>query len=136
MGETIDDTEYLLMNDRLSKEYYETLWEDIKDVVINSLKEAKIKGSLSISQIQVVITFLEMKDWDKQFIKNWKPILLLNADDTKILLKAFLVKFKPILPSIISSNQIVYAEKLCISESGRLISDIIELCGNKNIPGC
>ena len=135
MGETIDDTEYLLMNDRLSKEYYETLWEDIKDVVINSLKEAKIKGSLSISQIQVVITFLEMKDWDKQFIKNWKPILLLNADDTKILLKAFLVKFKPILPSIISSNQIVYAEKWCISESGRLISDIIELCGNKNIPG-
>ena len=123
------------MNDRLSKEYYETLWEDMKDVVINSLKEAKIKGSLSISQIQVVITFLEMKDWDKQFIKNWKPILLLNADDTKILLKAFLVKFKPILPSIISSNQIVYAEKWCISESGRLISDIIELCGNKNIPG-
>ena len=123
------------MNDRLSKEYYETLWEDIKDVVINSLKEAKIKGSLSISQIQVVITFLEMKDWDKQFIKIWKPILLLNADDTKILLKAFLVKFKPILPSIISSNQIVYAEKWCISESGRLISDIIELCGNKNIPG-
>ena len=135
MGETIDDTEYLLMNDRLSKEYYETIWEDIKDVVINSLKEAKIKGSLSISQMQVVITFLEMKDWDKQFIKNWKPILLLNADDTKILLKAFLVKFKPILPSIISSNQIVYAEKWCISESGRLISDIIELCGNKNIPG-
>ena len=135
MGETIDDTEYLLMNERLSKEYYETLWEDIKDVVINSLKEAKIKGSLSISQIQVVITFLEMKDWDKQFIKNWKPILLLNADDTKILLKAFLVKFKPILPSIISSNQIVYAEKWFISESGRLISDIIELCGNKNIPG-
>ena len=123
------------MNDRLSKEYYETLWEDIKDVVINSLKEAKIKGSFSISQIQVVITFLEMKDWDKQFIKNWKPILLLNADDTKILLKAFLVKFKPILPSIISSNQIVYAEKWCISESGRLISDIIELCGNKDIPG-
>ena len=60
---------------------------------------------------------------------------MLNADDTKILLKAFLVKFKPILPSIISSNQIVYAEKWCISESGRLISDIIELCGNKNIPG-
>ena len=62
MGETIDDTEYLLMNDRLSKEYYETLWEDIKDVVINSLKEAKIKGSLSILQIQVVIKFLEMQD--------------------------------------------------------------------------
>ena len=133
LGETIDDTEYLLMNYGLSKEYYETLWEDIKDV-INSLKEAKIKGSLSISQIQVVIKFSEVKDWDKQFIKNWKPVLLLNAD-TKMLLKAFAGKFKLILPSIILLNQIAYAEKWCISESGRLISDIIELCGNKNVPG-
>ena len=37
-------------NDGLSKEFYETFWEDIKDVFSNSLKQAKIKGSLSISQ--------------------------------------------------------------------------------------
>ena len=38
--------------DGLFKESYETFWKDIKDVFINSLKEAKIKGSLSISQKQ------------------------------------------------------------------------------------
>ena len=32
-------------------------------------------------------------------------------------------------------KQIVYVEKQWISESGRLISDIIEICGNENIPG-
>ena len=32
----------------LSKEFYETFWEDIKDVFINSLKQAKIRDSLSI----------------------------------------------------------------------------------------
>ena len=34
----------------------------MKDVSINLLKEAKIKGSLSISQRQGVIKLLEMKD--------------------------------------------------------------------------
>ena len=48
--------------DGLSKEFYETFWEDIKDVFINSLKETKIEGSLSISQRQAVIKLLEKKE--------------------------------------------------------------------------
>ena len=49
--------------------------------------------------------------------------------------KAFARKLKPILLSIISSNQTAYVKKSCISESGRLISDIIEICGKEIIPG-
>ena len=52
-------------NDGLSKEFYETFWEDIKDVFINSLKQAKIEGSLSISRRQAVTKLLEKKDRDK-----------------------------------------------------------------------
>ena len=37
-------------NDGLSKEFYETFSKDINDVFINSLKQAKVEGSLSISQ--------------------------------------------------------------------------------------
>ena len=48
--------------------------------------------------------------------------------------KAFAAKLKPILPSIISSNQTAYVEKRCISESGRLASDTMEICGKENIP--
>ena len=57
-------------NDGLSKEFYGTFWEDITDVFINSLKQAKIEGSLSISQRQAVIKLLEKKDRDKRYIKN------------------------------------------------------------------
>ena len=124
-----------LGNDGLSKEFYETFWEDMKDVFINSLKQAKIEGSLSISQRQAVIILLEKEDRGKRFIKNWRPISLLNTD-TKIISKAFAAKLKAILPSIISSNQTVYVEKRCISESGGLISDIMEICGKENIPDC
>ena len=55
------------------------------------------------------------KDKDKRYIKIWRPISLLNVD-TKIISKAFAEKLKPILPSIISSNQTAYVEKRCISE--------------------
>ena len=48
-------------NDGLSKEFYETFWEGIKGVFINSLKQAKIVGSLSISRRQAVIKLLEKK---------------------------------------------------------------------------
>ena len=74
------------------------------------------------------------KDGDKRYIKNWRPISLLNID-SKIISKAFAVKLKPILLTIIPSNQTAYVENRCISESGRLISDIIEICGKENIPG-
>ena len=88
------------------------------------MKQAKIEGSLSISQRQAV----------QKVHKIWRPISLLNVD-TKILSKAFSAKFKPFLPSIISSNQTASVERRCISETGRLISDIMEICVKKNIPG-
>ena len=48
-------------NDGLSEEFYETFWEDVKEVFINSLKQVKIEGSVSISQRQAVLKFLEKK---------------------------------------------------------------------------
>ena len=49
----------------------------------------------------MVIKLLQKKDRDKRFIKNWRPISLLNID-TKILLKVFAATVKRILLSIIS----------------------------------
>ena len=48
-------------NDGLSKKFYETFLEDIKDISINFLERAKIEGSLRISQRQAVIKVLEKK---------------------------------------------------------------------------
>ena len=73
------------------------------------------------------------KGRDKRHINNLRPISLLNID-TKIIFKAFAPKLNPILLTIIYSNQTAYVENRCISKSGRLIFDIIEICGNENIP--
>ena len=106
----------------------------ISNILMISLKQAKLEGNLSISQRQGVIKLLEKKRQRQRYIKNWRPIFLLSAD-AKLLSKTFAAKLKPILPSIISSDQTVHVGKRCISQSGRLISDIMEIGGKKNIPG-
>ena len=79
-------------NDGLTKELYETFWDDLKDISGNSVREAKEIGHLSTSQRQAIIKLIEKKDRDKRFIKNWRPLSLLNVD-SKIIPKALLEKF-------------------------------------------
>ena len=81
-------------NDGLTKEFYKTFWNKIKYVFLKSLKQAKEKDQLSISQRQAVIKLIEKKkDRDERYIKNWMPISLLNID-TKIISKALAAKLK------------------------------------------
>ena len=119
-------------NDGLTKEFYETFWNEIKLVFLKSLKQAKEKGQLIISQRQAVIKLTEKKDRDKRYIKNWRTISLLNVD-TKIVSKALAAKLKIVLLTIISTNQTAHVNKRCISESGCLICGIIEFCEKQNI---
>ena len=42
---------------------------------------------------------------------------------------------KNVLPELISSNQTAYNKNRCISENGRLISDVIEMGHILDIPG-
>ena len=67
-------------NDGLSKEFYEVFWDDVKFPLLASINDAFIKEQLSTSQKQAVIKSIEKKDRDKRFIKNWRPIFLLNTD--------------------------------------------------------
>ena len=59
---------------------------------------------------------------------------MLNAD-IKILSKAIWNKSKSVLPTLISSQQTAYVKNRFIGESGRLISDIIQIKDWFNIEG-
>ena len=113
-------------NDGLTKEFFVAFWEDIKGVFLNSCRTAKLKKELSTSQKQAIIKLIEKKDKDKRFIKNWRPISLLNVD-YKIISKALASRVKKVLPNLISPQQTAYVENRFIGESGRLIADIIEI---------
>ena len=111
-------------NNDLTKEFYETFWEELNQPFISLSNQAKVSKKLVTSQRQAVIKLLEKKDKDKHLISNWRPLSLLNVD-YKIISKIFASRLKKVLPNLISSQQTIYVAQRCINGSGRLISDLL-----------
>ena len=105
-----------------------------KRCFLNSCRTAKLKKKLSSSQRQAVIKLIEKKNKDKRFIKNLRPISLLNVD-YKIISKALASRLKKVLPNLISPQQMGYVENRFVGESGRLIAHIIEITDVLNKEG-
>ena len=84
----------------MTNKLYKTFWDDLKEISVNSVREAKEIGYLSTSQRQAIIKLIEKKR-DKRFIRNWRPICLLNVG-SKIILKGLSNKLKEVLPDLIS----------------------------------
>ena len=53
-------------NDGLTKQFFVTFWEGIKDVFSNSCRTAKFKKELGTSQRQAVIKLIEKKKKKKR----------------------------------------------------------------------
>ena len=121
-------------NDGLTKEFYHAFWNQIKQPFLKSKSEFKRVKYLSTSQKQAIIKLLEEPNKDKKFICNWTPISLLNFDQ-KIISKALAAGLQKVLPSLIDPRQTAFVNGRFINESGRLISDIIEIWDKENISG-
>ena len=67
-------------NDGIKKEFYIKFWDVVKEPLCASIQQSFKEGELSTSQKQAIIKLIEKKDRDKRFIKNWRPISLLNVD--------------------------------------------------------
>ena len=83
------------------------------------------EGQLSSSQRQAVIVLIEKNDKDKRFLKNWRPISLIDVD-AKIASKAIALRIRKIIGNLVHCDQTAYVCKRNIGESVRLINDILE----------
>ena len=86
------------VNDGITKEFYIKCWDIVKEPLCASIQQFFIVGELSISQKQVIIKLIEKKDRDKRFIKNWRPISLLNVNMkliSKVLASRLKILFLP-----------------------------------------
>ena len=109
----------------MTVEFYLGFWPLVGKYVVNALNFAHEQGQLSNSQKQAMITLLEKKDKDRRFIKNWRPISLINVD-VKIASKAIARRLKLIVPHIIHSNQNGFNKGRSILDGVRTIEDLLE----------
>ena len=101
---------------------------------MKSLKESKQLKNICDSQWQPIIKFLEKPNKDKEYISNWRPISLPNFD-LKIISKSLATRVKNVLSYPIDPKQTAYVYERFISETGRLIDDVVKVCDMQKISG-
>ena len=66
--------------DGFPAKFYKVFWNDISSTLINALNFAYETGQLSITQRRGIIKLIPKKDAKPYYIKNWRPLTLLNCD--------------------------------------------------------
>ena len=121
-------------SDGFTSEFYKFFWPDIKDLVFSSFQTSFNEGVVSIEQRRAVLTLLPKQNKDIRFLKNWRPLSLLNTD-YKILTKLLAMRLQKVLPNIISEDQAGCLKGCYIGENIRKIIDIFEYTSMLNNPG-
>ena len=112
-------------SDGFTAEFLKFFFPDIGHYLLRSLNQAFCTGELSVTQKQGVITCLPKGDKPREFLKNWRPISLLNVD-YKILSGALANRMKGVLNGIIDETQKGFLRNRFISENTRLVYDILD----------
>ena len=120
--------------DGIPIEFYKIFWNDISDILLESFNFSYVNNALSISQKQGIITLLPKKDKDTRYLKNWRPISLLNTD-YKIMTKCIAFRLKQVLPMIINPNQTGFMKDRYIGFNIRLLFELIDYAEEENKPG-
>ena len=120
--------------DGISAEFLKVFWGKLKILVTNAINACYLKGELSVSLRKSIITCLPKENKDRKFIKNWRPISLLCVI-YKLASAALAERLKPVLDIMISQSQSGFIKGRRISESTRLIYDLMYYTEKKQIPG-
>ena len=121
-------------SDGFTVEFYKYFWKDIGIYVCRSINYAYKCGSFSDFQKQGIITCIPKVGRDRRYLKNWRPLTLLNVD-RKIASSVLAYRMKTVLPSIISESQTGFLKGRYIGENSRVIFDLLSYCDINEIPG-
>ena len=100
--------------------------------MLNSVNHSYITETLSITQRQGIITVIPKRDKDLLFVKNWRPISLLNVD-YKLIAKCIATRIKTVLPSIIHEDQSGFLKNRYIGENLIRTVNLIEYSQLNNL---
>ena len=90
--------------DGLTVDFYLFSFDEIGQYLLDALNESYQDGILNIDQRRAVIKLIPKKDRDHRYVKNLRPISLLNVD-RKILTKLLADRLEAVLSSYIHVDQ-------------------------------
>ena len=120
--------------DGFTVEFFKFFWLDLGNFILRSLNFGYNYGNLSVTQKQGIITCLPKPDKNRIFLKNWRPISLLNVI-YKLASSVIANRIKTQLSSLIHEDQKGFTAGRYIGENIRLIYDILFETKKQDIPG-
>ena len=109
--------------DGLTVNFFQTFWCGLQFILFEVYNTAIKIGQLNSSAKKGLITLIPKKA-DPHYIKNWRPLTMLNTD-YKILAKLLALRLKKVLADIIGPQQTGFMEGRCISHNIRKTIDIV-----------
>ena len=119
--------------DGFTEEFLKFFWIDIGIFVLRSLNYDYAKGSLSVTQTQGIITCLPKPNKCRYYLKNWRPISLLNVV-YKLASAGIANRIKTVLDKIVCDEQKGFISGRFIWENIRIIYDILFEDKNQDLP--
>ena len=117
-------------SDGLTAEFYKFFWVDINSFVFESFIYSFEHNELSVDQRRSILTLLPKAEKDLRFLKNWRPLSLLNTD-YKILTKLLSIRLQLVIHKLVSEDQVAYIKNRQIGENCRKIIDAFEFTSGK-----
>ena len=102
--------------DGLTVSFLIEFWDLLGDLVFNSIKHAYESGRFSISQRRGIIKLVPKKDKNPHFVRNLRPITLLNID-YKLLTKSLAMRLCDIMQDRIGHDQNAFIRKRYIGNN-------------------
>ena len=120
--------------DGFTAEFIKYFWSYLKYFMIRSFNYAYNNGHMTTSQKSGIITLIPKGNKDRQYLKNWRPISLLNVF-YKITTACIANRIKRILSILIHESQKGFMSGRFIGENIRLLYDILLYTDINDIPG-
>ena len=119
-------------SDGITTDFYKFFWTDIRSMVFESYLYSLKHNLLSQDQKLGIINLIPKKDKDLRYLKNWRPVSLLNTD-YKILAKVLANRLHKVITKLVDSDQVGYIKDRYIGENIRKIFDILNYTEESDI---
>ena len=110
--------------DGIAAEFYKEYWTELEPIIFPMYKEVEKESKFGPSARRGIISLIPKKNKDTRYIKNLRPLTLLNTD-YKIMAKAVANRLKKTLPTIIGEQQTGFMEERHIHTNIRKTIDVI-----------